>query len=98
MAIIRGVLEILQMADGNEPKSFNDFTKITVKKKTLSSATVSKRLNELIAVKAMEEVIHRSKTGRRIIAYKTTEKGRKVIQLARELEEALSSPKDKIKL
>ena len=83
------------MADSNEPKHFNDFTKILIKKRRLSSATVSKRLDELIAVKVMEEVISRSKTGRRIIAYKTTEKGRRVLVLAKELQEALTVAKSK---
>jgi len=91
MAIIRGVIEMLQLAEGKEPKSFNDFTKISVKNKRLSSATVSKRINELVASKALEEVITRSKTGRRIIAYKTTPKGEKLIVIAKQLEEALNT-------
>jgi DNA-binding HxlR family transcriptional regulator len=86
MAMIRGFLEMLEMADTAEPKAFNDFTKISVRKKKLSSATVSKRLDELLAMKALEEVITRSRTGRRVIAYRTTEKGRRAIELAKELE------------
>jgi len=95
MVIIRGFLEILEMANSNEARHFNDFTKISIKKKRLSSATVSKRLDELIAVNVLEEVVSRSKTGRRIVAYKTTEKGKRVIRLATELQEALSVPKAK---
>lgn len=95
MAIIRGVIEMLQLANGKEPKSFNDFTKISVKNKRLSSATVSKRINELVSAKALEEVITRSKTGRRIIAYRTTPKGKKLIDVAKQLEEALNISKDK---
>ncbi|HII10194.1 MAG: hypothetical protein ABSE71_04150 [Candidatus Micrarchaeaceae archaeon] len=95
MVIIRGFLEILQMSDSDGPRSFNDFTKISIKKRRLSSATVSKRLDELIAVKAIEEVVGRSKTGRRIIAYRATEKGKRVIELARELQEALTVQKAK---
>ncbi|MGD0728750.1 MAG: winged helix-turn-helix transcriptional regulator [Candidatus Micrarchaeaceae archaeon] len=91
--MIRGYLEILEMADSSEPKNFNDFTKITIKKRRLSSATVAKRLHELIEVKAVEAVVYKSKTGRRIIAYNTTEKGRKVIKLANALQDALSSTK-----
>lgn len=90
MAIIRGVLEILQMANGQEPKSFNDFTRISIKNKRLSSATVSKRLDELAAAQAIKEVIVRSKTGRRAIAYRTTEKGKRIIELAEELQKALN--------
>jgi DNA-binding HxlR family transcriptional regulator len=95
MVIIRGFLEILQMADSNEPKSFNDFTKISIRKRKLSSATVSKRLDQLIEVNVVEEVVSRSKTGRRTIAYKTTEKGKRVIELARELQAAVTITKAK---
>lgn len=83
------------MADSSEPKSFNNFTKISIGKRRLSSATVSKRLDQLLAVKVIEEVVSRSKTGRRIIAYRTTEKGERVIDLASELSEAMGSSKDK---
>jgi DNA-binding HxlR family transcriptional regulator len=93
MVLIRGFIEILQIADSGDPKHFNDFTKIMIKKKRLSSATVSKRLAELIAVRVLDEVVSRSKTGRRIVAYRATSKGKKVIALAKELEEALSTPK-----
>ena len=94
MAIIKGVFEILQTASGREPKSFNDFIKISINNKRLSSATVSKRLDELISAKVIEEVITRSKTGRRIIAYRTTEKGKKVIWLVKQLEDALAQKSD----
>jgi DNA-binding HxlR family transcriptional regulator len=93
MTMARGFLEILQMADTNGPKSFNDFTKISIKGRRLSSATVSKRLDELTAVKVIEEVIKRSKTGRRTIAYRATEKGKRVIKQARELQEAVYTSK-----
>ena len=95
MVMIRGVLEILHLANSYGPKSFNDFTKITIRGKRLSSATVSKRINELILDKVIEQTITRSKTGRRIIGYKTTEKGRRVIELAKELEEDLSHSRSK---
>lgn len=93
MAIIRGVLEMLELAGGKEPKSFNDFTGITIKNKKLSSATVSKRLDELVLSEVMEEVIIKSKSGRRVIAYRTTEKGKRVIEIARELTAALATSK-----
>lgn len=93
MITIKGVPEMLKIASGQEPKSFNDFTKITIRNKRLSSATVSKRLDDLIEIRLMEEVVTRSKAGRRIIAYKTTEKGKKVVELVNELEEALTVPK-----
>jgi len=95
MTIIRGVLEILQAADGNEPKSFNDFTRISIKGKRLSSATVSKRIDELVGSQVLREVIVKSKTGRRVIAYKTTEKGKRVVELAKELQHALATAKTK---
>ncbi len=74
MAITKGIVEILQIANSYGPKSFNDFTKIPAKRGGLSSATVSKRLDELIALKAIEEVITKSISGRRVIAYITTKK------------------------
>lgn len=93
--LVRGTIEMLQMASGSHPKSFNDFTKISIRKKRLSSTTVSKRLKELIAANMLEEVITRSKTGRRVIAYKTTEKGIKVIEHAKIIQDALFSSKAK---
>ena len=95
MVMKRGFLEILQLASGNEPKSFNDFTKIRVGESRLSSATVSKRLDRLIAVKVIEEVITRSKAGRRIIAYRATEKGKRAVELAEELQELFAASKAK---
>lgn len=85
MIIKKGFLEILQFAAENTPRNFNDFTKIPIAGR-LSSTTVAKRLKELIAVKALEEVVSRSKSGKRVIAYKTTEKGKKVIVLAKVLQ------------
>ena len=94
MVIKRGFLEILEMAKGKEPKSFNDFTRIEINKKGLSSATVAKRLDRLITMRVLEEVVERSKTGRRVIAYKLTDKGKRVAELAEELEEAFTDPKN----
>ncbi len=85
MIIKKGFLEILQMADGREPRKFDDFTKISIARR-LSSATVVKRLKELVEAKALEEVVSRSDSGRRIIAYKTTEKGKEVIKLMKGLQ------------
>lgn len=90
---MKGTLEILQMADGQQPKSFNDFMKITIKRK-ISSATVSKRITELIEVDAIKQIMVKSASGRRTIAYKTTEKGKKVIEQAIELEKTLRESKE----
>lgn len=90
MIISRGMLEILESAMYDGPKSFNDFTKIAIKEKRLSPATVSKRLDELTANGNIEEVIIRSKTGRRVIAYKTTEKGKKAVEHAKNLLKVLN--------
>ena len=95
MIMRRGFLEILEMIGSNETKHFNDFTRISIGKRKLSSATVSKRLDELIAVKVIDEAVSRSKTGRRIIAYRSTAKGKLVLELSRELQEALAAPKAK---
>ena len=86
---------MLQMANGNVPKSFNNFTTIIVKNRRLSSATVSKRLKELLAVDAIREAITKSKTGRRVITYTTTEKGRKLIKLVKEFNEVITLSKSK---
>ena len=43
----------------------------------------------------LEEVITRSKAGRRVIAYVTTEKGMKIIEHAKILQHALSASKSK---
>lgn len=86
MAISRGFIEILQMANSDGPKRFNDFTKIVIKRTALSSATVSKRLDELIAIKAIDQVITKSKFRRGVITYKVTDKGRRIIKLAIELQ------------
>jgi DNA-binding MarR family transcriptional regulator len=95
MLIKRGMIEILQMADGGGTKHFVDFTKILIKKRRLSSSTVSKRLGELLTAGAISEVIARSDSGRRIIAYTTTDKGRNVVANAEQLEEALTRSKVK---
>ena len=94
MAITRGYMEILQLSNDN-PRSFSDFTKIPMKKGFLSSATVSRRLDQLISVGALREIIMRSKHGRRIIAYRTTDKGKRVIAIVVQLEEILSTPEKK---
>lgn len=96
MVLPKGTLEILLLADGHDPKSFNDFTKISLKNKHLSSATVSRRLDELVTSGAMEEVISKSKNGRKVIAYKTTEKGKKIIEHAKFLEEIFAFKKMKL--
>jgi DNA-binding PadR family transcriptional regulator len=89
MPFRKGMLEILERARGGEPKSFKDFTYIRIHGKPLSSATISKRLIELIAKKLIEEAITKSNTGRRIIAYRTTEKGELVVIQIKELKTSL---------
>lgn len=91
MYTTRGTLEILQMANDKEPKSFKDFAKISIDGKKLSSSTISKRLRALTAAMATEEVIIKSKCGRRVIAHRTTEKGKRVIELSKGLDALLDS-------
>jgi len=90
MTLRRGVLEVISLANST-PKSFRDFTDISINKRKLSSATVSKILKELVAIKVLEEVVIRSKTGRRIIGYRTTERGKQILELAEELNKALKN-------
>jgi len=75
---------MMAMADSG-PSSFADFTAISIGRKKLSSATVSKRLKNMVAMKILEEVILKSKNGRRIIAYRTTQRGKKILALIEEL-------------
>ncbi len=89
--LTRGTIEILQMADKG-PTSFNEFTKISIGGKRISSATVSKRLAALVEAKVVNVMVARSKSGRRILAHSTTEKGKKVLKLAAELEKIMSVP------
>lgn len=89
MIIKKGFLEILHMANGSEPRHFEDFTEISITRK-LSSATIAKRLNELVEAKALDELVSRARSGRRIIAYRTTEKGKKVLDLAKKLQDTVT--------
>lgn len=52
---------------------------------------MSKRLKEIVAIKVLEESVIYSKSGRRIIGYSTTDRGRKIIELAKEFEKAIKS-------
>jgi DNA-binding HxlR family transcriptional regulator len=93
MLLFKGMVEILQIAEADGSRSFNDFTRISIAGRRLSSATVSKRLNELVSSGSMIETVSKSRTGRRVIEYETTAKGRRVLKLAGSLEDSLSSPK-----
>jgi DNA-binding HxlR family transcriptional regulator len=93
MTLSRGVLEIVKLSDSPNPRAFSEFTRITINKRRLSSATVSKRLNELVAIKVLDEVPMRSEKGRRMIGYRITERGMKVLELAHELDSFISHSK-----
>jgi DNA-binding HxlR family transcriptional regulator len=79
---------MLALAD-SKPASFADFTKISIGNKKLSSATVSKRLKEMLVMKVVDEVVLQSKSGRRIIGYKTTERGKRILALIEELRDTM---------
>jgi len=93
MTLRRGVLEVISLANYS-PKSFKEFTGISIGKRKLSSATVSKILKELVTIRVLEEVVIRSKTGRRVIGYRTIERGKKILELAEELNRALKESKE----
>ena len=93
MTLSKGVIEMLQAAGNGSAQSFSDFTELTIGKNRLSSATVAKRLKELVVIKALEETIIRSKTGRKMVGYQTTERGRKILALAQEFEKAMAKTK-----
>lgn len=79
---------MMAMADV-APVSFADFTRISIGSKKLSSATVSKRLKEMLVMKILHEEVLQSKNGRRIIGYRTTERGKRILALIEELREAV---------
>jgi DNA-binding HxlR family transcriptional regulator len=81
----KGAVEMLQLIDSHSSKSFSDFVLIVVNKKRLSSATVAKRIDELLAAGTIEEIIVKSPGGRRVVAYKATVKGKRAIKLAEKL-------------
>jgi DNA-binding HxlR family transcriptional regulator len=78
----------MAMAD-SAPACFADFVKISIGDKRLSSATVSKRLKEMLVMKILDEVVLQSKTGRRIVGYKTTQRGKKILELIEELRQSM---------
>ncbi|HVC58125.1 MAG TPA: winged helix-turn-helix transcriptional regulator [Candidatus Acidoferrales bacterium] len=88
MTLSRGTLEIIQLASKG-PRSFKEFTEIEIGKRKLSSATVSKRLRELVMVKVLEEKVMRSEGGRKIVGYEVTERGTKILEMAKELDKAM---------
>ncbi len=81
----KGAVEILQLIDNHSYKRFSDFILIVVKKKKLSSATVAKRIDELLAAGTIQEIIVKSESGKRVVAYKATAKGKRAIKLAEKL-------------
>ncbi len=93
MTLARGSIEMISLAHSQQPKSFGDFTQIFIGRRKLSSATVSKRLRELVAIKALEEVVIKSKSGRRTVGYRTTERGEKILEIAKEFDRAIRAAK-----
>jgi len=81
----KGAVEMLQLIDNHSSKSFSDFILIVVNKKRLSSATVSKRIDELLAAGTIQEIVVKSPGGKRIVAYKATVKGKRAIKMAEKL-------------
>lgn len=81
----KGAVEILQLIDNHSSKRFSDFILIVVNKKRLSSATVSKRIHELLAAGTIQEIVVNTSSGRRVVAYKATVKGKRAIKLAEKL-------------
>ncbi len=84
MTLARGTIEMLELADAG-PRGFEEFTQIKIGGKKLSSATVSKRLKELVALKILGETVVHSASGRKIVGYQTTARGKKILELAREI-------------
>ncbi|MFQ3274927.1 MAG: DNA-binding HxlR family transcriptional regulator [Candidatus Nanohaloarchaea archaeon] len=93
MTLPKGAIAILRETK-DEKKSFDDYTDIEIDGEKLSSATVTKRLKELVALDGLEETVIRSDTGRRKVGYEITDRGRKVLKIADEFEEKLGDIKE----
>lgn len=89
MTLPRGSVEILRKTDENGSGTFSEYTEIEIDGKELSSATVSKRLKELVALDALEETVVRTDSGRKTTGYELTERGEKIIRIANEFEQKL---------
>lgn len=90
MTLPRGSLEILQKIAENGPQCFSDFTELSIDGKELSSATISKRLDELQAIDAIEETVTRSPSGQKAVGYELTGRGERIITIAEQYEEAMA--------
>ncbi|PSH00315.1 MAG: hypothetical protein BRC28_00330 [Nanohaloarchaea archaeon SW_4_43_9] len=93
MTLPKGAIAILRETK-DETKSFDDYTEIEIEGEKLSSATVTKRLKELVALNGLEETVIRSETGRRKVGYEITDRGRKVLKIADEFEDKLGEIKE----
>lgn len=89
MTLQKGAVEILKATRDGECSKFSDYTEIEIDGEKLSSATVSKRLKELVALDALEETVVRTDSGRKTTGYELTERGEKIIDIADEFEEKL---------
>lgn len=86
MTLKRGSLEILQAVQ-EEAKSFSDLEGMEIGGKSLSSATVDKRLKELSAIDAIEEKEIRTDSGRKTTGYVITSRGEKMVEIGEEYRE-----------
>jgi len=93
MTLPKGAIAMLRETK-DETKSFDDYTEIEIEGKKLSSATVTKRLKELVALEGLEETVIRSETGRRKVGYEVTDRGRKVLKIADEFEDKIGDIKE----
>lgn len=92
LLLSEGALELLEFLKNTESGHFNDFRSIknTRTNKQLSANTISSRLKELVEKGAIERVVSSSKTGRNVVAYQITAKGKKALELAHTFEGKLS--------
>jgi len=89
MTLPKGAVEILKKTEEIGKCSFGDYTDIEIEGENLSSATVNKRLKELVALDALEESVKRSDTGRKTVGYEITQRGQKIVRIAKEYAEKM---------
>lgn len=86
LILSEATLQILESC--REPKQFNDLRTILNPRtgKNFSQNTLSTRLKNLIKIGALKNIML-EKGGRRVVAYKITRKGHKILELCRSFEE-----------
>lgn len=65
MEIIKGHLEMLELANHIDPIPLKNFARESVDNLQLKPTSISKRLGELVAIEAIKETVVKTKTGKK---------------------------------